>query len=219
MLAPLREISRVHTENAIGKITSPFHPTYNINQLKALKKTTSLVKTVSPLKKFTSAAEYVSMRKSKAWALTMSFMTCVKATSTTRRLCGRKLLTSTASRICSKTLADRLARAAVLLLPYQRQSAPTKSLPASGGADFVKYYEVYRHQTTEESTAGRSSMTYSHVHEGTRFHFESEANKIKFIADPVKYVPAYGGFCAFAITMEYCGFLAWTHPVWALQAT
>lgn len=42
--------------------------------------------------------------------------------------------------------------------PFTTAECTDKSIPASGGADFVKYFDVYRYQTTEEGTAGSSSI-------------------------------------------------------------
>ena len=35
---------------------------------------------------------------------------------------------------------------------------------------------------------------------GATYHFASAANREQFLADPAKYAPAYGGFCALGIT-------------------
>jgi YHS domain-containing protein len=196
--------------NTIDTIKNVFHPKYDMKQLQALKKTTSLVKTRSPLKKVTSAAEYASLRKEQSmgtdnvvYEMCKSYYDDKEAmtTETFNEYCFTYLVENTSGSSCSCN---------GMTSPFTTAECTDKSIPASGGADFVKYFDVYRYQTTEEGTAGELfNSTYSYVYEGTRFHFESEANKAKFIADPVKYMPAYGGFCAFGISMEYCGFLAW----------
>jgi YHS domain-containing protein len=38
---------------------------------------------------------------------------------------------------------------------------------------------------------------------GSVFYFASQANRDAFTADPVKYAPQYGGFCAFGMTSGY----------------
>jgi YHS domain-containing protein len=42
--------------------------------------------------------------------------------------------------------------------------------------------------------------TISAVHNGTMYYFASDANREAFIADPERYVPQYGGFCALAMS-------------------
>jgi YHS domain-containing protein len=37
------------------------------------------------------------------------------------------------------------------------------------------------------------------AHNGARYLFSSELNKVKFKASPEKYIPQYGGFCAYAM--------------------
>lgn len=40
-------------------------------------------------------------------------------------------------------------------------------------------------------------------HGGARWLFASEANKRRFEADPTRYVPAYGGYCAYGTARGY----------------
>ncbi len=39
-------------------------------------------------------------------------------------------------------------------------------------------------------------------HEGATYFFNSEEHKKLFIADPTKYAPQYGGFCAFGVALD-----------------
>jgi YHS domain-containing protein len=49
--------------------------------------------------------------------------------------------------------------------------------------------------TVGQPTTGLATITAQH--HGATFQFASEANRTAFVADPVRYAPAYGGFCAF----------------------
>lgn len=40
------------------------------------------------------------------------------------------------------------------------------------------------------------STEFAAEHEGVTYHFATAANRDAFVADPAKYAPAYGGFCA-----------------------
>jgi hypothetical protein len=40
-------------------------------------------------------------------------------------------------------------------------------------------------------------------HDGRRYRFSSEANRDRFVADPVRYEPQYGGWCAYAVAHGY----------------
>ena len=42
--------------------------------------------------------------------------------------------------------------------------------------------------------------TFRVVHRGITYYFSSQANKERFESEPAKYEPAYGGWCAYAIS-------------------
>jgi YHS domain-containing protein len=42
--------------------------------------------------------------------------------------------------------------------------------------------------------------TITAVHNGTMYAFANEANRDAFVAEPERYLPEYGGFCAMAMT-------------------
>ncbi len=60
---------------------------------------------------------------------------------------------------------------------------------AVSGYDAVAYFDG-------QAIAG--DPAFSSIHNGGLYHFSSEANKQKFDADPERYIPLYGGYCATA---------------------
>ena len=58
----------------------------------------------------------------------------------------------------------------------------------------LKGYDAVAYFTTGTPTAG--SARFSAVHGGATYQFASAANLQAFQANPAKYVPQYGGFCA-----------------------
>ena len=64
-----------------------------------------------------------------------------------------------------------------------------------GGYDPVAYF------VDDEATIGHSEIT-SH-YRGTTVRFASDINKALFDANPAKYMPAYGGHCAYAAAEGY----------------
>ena len=56
-------------------------------------------------------------------------------------------------------------------------------------------YDTVAYFTMSKPIKGDSSI--SAVHDGAIYHFSSEANRDTFKADPAKYAPQYGGFCAY----------------------
>jgi YHS domain len=61
------------------------------------------------------------------------------------------------------------------------------------GHDVVAYFT--------DGTPTLGSDEYAHVHDGATYRFASEANLDAFKADPAKYAPAYGGFCAYGVAV------------------
>jgi hypothetical protein len=86
---------------------------------------------------------------------------------------------------------------------------PTREIPVLHGYDIVEYFSLgkWSHATKgSESIAykwdynwtdARDSVSYTYV-----LWFSSEANKQKFVNNPWKYVPKYGGFSAYKTATE-----------------
>jgi len=55
--------------------------------------------------------------------------------------------------------------------------------------------------TEKKPVAGSRDVTLEHM--GATWRFASEANREAFKADPVKYAPQYGGYCAWAVSQGY----------------
>lgn len=73
------------------------------------------------------------------------------------------------------------------------------------GTDPVAYFRNGR------PVAGRADIT--HAWQGVSWRFATEANRDAFAADPARYAPAYGGFCAWAVAEGYTAPIdpaAWT---------
>lgn len=67
------------------------------------------------------------------------------------------------------------------------------SVPAVQGYDVVSY------QTGKRPVRGNGH--YTATYNGATYLFSSSANQKVFEANPEKYVPAYGGFCAFGVSV------------------
>lgn len=66
---------------------------------------------------------------------------------------------------------------------------------AVGGYDAVAYHT--------EGEAVRGDRAYSTEWRGAEFRFASQANLDLFVSDPEAYAPAYGGYCAWAVSEGY----------------
>ncbi|MEQ1695392.1 MAG: YHS domain-containing (seleno)protein [Hyphomicrobiaceae bacterium] len=71
----------------------------------------------------------------------------------------------------------------------------TKEKLAVSGYDPVAYFSV------GAPTKGLTGI--STVHQGVTWRFANEANKAEFLAQPAKYAPQYGGYCAYAVSQGY----------------
>jgi YHS domain-containing protein len=70
---------------------------------------------------------------------------------------------------------------------------------ADGAA--IKGYDPVAYFTEDKAVAGKAEFTAEY--EGATWRFVSAANRDAFVADPAKYAPQYGGYCAWAVSQGY----------------
>jgi len=63
----------------------------------------------------------------------------------------------------------------------------------AGGYDVVSYFD-------NDATKGKNSFIFSY--KNAKFKFSSQLNLNKFKANPSKYTPQYGGWCAYALATK-----------------
>ena len=68
-----------------------------------------------------------------------------------------------------------------------------KSGYAAGGYDVVAYFD-------DKTLKGDKKFTATH--EGVSYKFSSQKNLEAFTSNPEKYVPQYGGYCAYAVAVK-----------------
>ncbi|MCB1488408.1 MAG: hypothetical protein KDJ88_13250 [Bauldia sp.] len=73
------------------------------------------------------------------------------------------------------------------------------NLDASGLA--LKGYDPVAYFTAGAPTPGDESITATH--DGATYRFATTGNRDAFLAAPASYIPAYGGFCAMAMSLGY----------------
>lgn len=80
--------------------------------------------------------------------------------------------------------------------------------PASMAGEFyerdgtaIRGYDPVAYFTERKPVKG--SARYASVYKGARFHFANPAHRDAFDADPARFAPQYGGFCAFAVSKGY----------------
>ncbi|MGQ0792513.1 MAG: YHS domain-containing (seleno)protein [Deltaproteobacteria bacterium] len=65
----------------------------------------------------------------------------------------------------------------------------------------IEGYDLVSYHTEGKPVKGSSE--YAAEIEGASYHFASDANKKEFESNPQKYLPAYGGYCAYGVASGY----------------
>jgi YHS domain-containing protein len=65
----------------------------------------------------------------------------------------------------------------------------------------IKGYDPVAYFTVSKPVKGKANITFQWS--GATWHFDSEANKQLFVANPTKYAPQYGGYCAYGWAKGY----------------
>jgi YHS domain-containing protein len=66
------------------------------------------------------------------------------------------------------------------------------------GNKAIEGYDPVAYFTQSKAVKGKKSI--AHEWKGATWLFASEENKAKFVAEPEKYAPRYGGYCAYAVS-------------------
>ncbi len=97
-----------------------------------------------------------------------------------------------------------ISRRALIMAAIVAPLAPTLSMAAkqnlSGGLAIDGYDPV---AYFEQNKAVKGDASISAEHEGATYHFASSSNRDIFAANPTKFAPKYGGFCAYAVSKGY----------------
>lgn len=94
-----------------------------------------------------------------------------------------------------KYLKGIVASIAISLATIGGSFADALNVDSSGLA--VQGYDVVAYFTQDSAVKGDKTHTF--VHDGGTYHFSSAENLSAFAADPAKYIPAYGGYCAYGV--------------------
>jgi len=108
---------------------------------------------------------------------------------------GRKILLGTA------VVLGGLVAAGMGATAYLGRARPAHNVGTDGlalsGYDPVSYFP----EGGGTPAVGEPSLQAEH--EGRRYRFASSANRDRFVADPARYEPAYGGWCTYAVANGY----------------
>jgi YHS domain-containing protein len=88
----------------------------------------------------------------------------------------------------------------VLVPALARAETPPVAAVNTAGGVALKGYDAVAYFITGEPTLGLAE--YTHRWKGVTYRFASAENRERFKADPEKYVPQYGGYCAYAMSIN-----------------
>jgi YHS domain-containing protein len=107
----------------------------------------------------------------------------------------RQFFTKTTSIIVTAMAATAMPQFA---FAYDEKSSSALNLDAKGVA--VKGYDPVSYFLATGPMEGKVSITARH--EGATYQFANTTNRDSFKANPAKYVPAFGGFCAMGTVFD-----------------
>ena len=98
-----------------------------------------------------------------------------------------------------KTLLNKLSLFALLTLLFSTFSHADVPISTSTfGNKAVDGYDVVAYWTQNAAVEGSKKFTYEY--KDAKWRFSSAENMELFKADPLKYMPEYGGYCAWAMS-------------------
>ena len=83
---------------------------------------------------------------------------------------------------------------------FQAHAVP-QAVNVSEGGLALGGYDVVAYSTTGAATPGKT--IYRVDHDGVVYRFASRKNLLAFETNPQRYLPAYGGYCAYAVSQGY----------------
>ena len=75
----------------------------------------------------------------------------------------------------------------------------------------VQGYDLVEYHISQKAVKGTEK--YSAVFDGVVYYFQNQSNKNSFSESPKKYIPAYGGYCAYGLGMEAGQYSPGKYPV------
>jgi YHS domain-containing protein len=89
---------------------------------------------------------------------------------------------------------------AILLFVSHQAKSQTPAFYSEDGKA-IKGYDVVAYFTDNKATKGLEQ--FSHTWQGTVWNFRSQSNLDAFKANPEKYAPQFGGYCAYGVSENH----------------
>jgi hypothetical protein len=91
--------------------------------------------------------------------------------------------------------------AAALLVVVATASAAAQRVNTDRQGLALKGYDVVAYFVEGRAVPG--DVSFEHAVDGVRYRFASAANRDRFAREPQRFLPQYGGFCAWAVSRGY----------------
>ncbi|MGI9364680.1 MAG: YHS domain-containing (seleno)protein [Rhizobiaceae bacterium] len=103
----------------------------------------------------------------------------------------------------NRIIHSLLAALALVLVQMHPVAAasPVPSLNLSKSGLALRGYDPVAYFNAGKPVKGDASITVKNG--GAEYRFSSQENKALFVADPKKYLPEFGGFCAYGAAVNY----------------
>jgi YHS domain-containing protein len=105
----------------------------------------------------------------------------------------------TLSKLAVAALASTLLIAGAPTAEAADELNVVPGLSIAGAPVALHGYDPVAYFTQGEPVRGSDALV--HIHEGAAYRFSTQAHLDSFAADPDRYAPQYGGFCAFGVSV------------------
>lgn len=95
------------------------------------------------------------------------------------------------------------ARLAIVGLLFASTAPRLAAQAVNADQDHLALYGYDAVAYQAENAARKGSAEYTVTYEGNIYRFATAAHRDTFKASPVKYLPAYGGYCAYGVSRGY----------------
>lgn len=87
----------------------------------------------------------------------------------------------------------------VSIFPFLTFTNSAFAVDYANSTPAIQGYDVVSYQIAKRPTRGNGH--YAATYQGATYQFASEQNQQLFEANPEQYIPAYGGYCAFGVSV------------------
>ncbi len=100
-----------------------------------------------------------------------------------------------------RTFIRAAVAAAILAAPSVASAQTAKVVVNAKNGLALEGYDPVSYFAAAEPVRGSADFTATHL--GATYHFASTANRDRFVKDPARYAPQFGGYCGYGASRGY----------------